>query len=433
MNIDVKRDGACRRTLGIEVDAERVDGEYADILDQYFRNALVPGFRKGKAPKKMVEQRFRKDISEEAKKRLISNSYHDALKEEGLEVVSVLDLQDGDFEPASALKFSVAVDVKPDFNLSDYKGIKVKGESTEPTKDEIEDGLRNVLEQFAQYEEIDDRPIERNDMAKIDYTATTDDGQSLSEVAEDENLAEREDYWVLVNSHAFLPEMEQALIGCSIGDETDVDVEFGDDFEDDNLAGRKAIYHVEVKAIKGKKTPELDETLLERLGFESEDALRERLRSNMVSGKKNRENNRLREEICEYLLKKTKIEVPQSEVEGMMDDVIKDIVRREMQKGTQREDIENRREEIFKEAKGLAEERLKLNYILARIADEEGIEVTDSDVEEYMQQEAGRYGMPVEQIREKLLENSSEDSVKSGLRPGKAVEMLLEEADVKRK
>lgn len=433
MNVEVKEDGPCRRSLEIELDAEQVDGEYRDVLKQYARQVTIPGFRKGKAPEKVVEKKFSNEVSDETKKRLMSKAYRDAVKQEDLDVVTEVDIQDEEFNPESNFRFTVTVDVTPEFKLPEYKGIKLKGEETEPTEEDLEEGLQHVLEQYAGYEDIEDRPVQRDDMVKIDYDAEVD-GQPLAEVSpENEGMGHKEDYWVLVNESAFLPEMQEALIGCSIGDEKDVEVRFGDDFADELLAGKKAVYHVKVKAIRGKKIPELDETIINKLGFETEEELRERLRSSMAESNASREKTRLQDEICEHLLKKTEIEVPRSEVQGMMEDAIKNIVRNRTRQGAQQEDIEKDKEEIFAEAEKVADERLKLRYILKEIADQEEVSVSDADVDDYMQKQAAQYGVPVDQVREKIMENSSMEQIKNSLLPSKTVDMLLEEADVKRK
>jgi trigger factor len=432
MNVEVKKAGPCRCELEIVADSESVGKVYKEILGTYVKNASLPGFRKGRAPLAMVEARFAKDLKKEAQDRIISKSYNEALEQESLEVCGLIDLEEGDFDPKTDYRFKLIVDVDPDFKLPNCEGIKIKSEQAEPTEKDIDEAVEGLLERYATYEEVvEARTIARDDMVKIDYSATVD-GAPLAEVAPgSEGIAEKQDYWMLVNHYAFLPDMEEGLIGCSVGDEKDVKVSFAADFSDEALAGKTAVYHVKVKAHREKTIPALDDKMLAQLGVESEDDLRGKIKESMQASSEERERDRQRDEICKYLIKKTKMEVPQSLVDREARSSIQSIVRQRMARGASQEDIEKAREEIFKEASAIADQRVRLEYILDRIADDLDLSVSEDELQASLRKDAMRYGMDPERFIEMSLQRSSPEALSEALRLQKAIDALLEKAIVK--
>lgn len=431
MNVDVKKIGPCRRALKIEADEDAVSKEYKAILNDYVANASLPGFRKGRAPVPMVEKRFAKDLSDDAKQRVVAKAYHDAVGREELSVVAVVDMDEAEFDPKRGFEFTVTVDVDPEFKLPNYEGIKIVAQKTDPSEEEIDQAIERLLENYASYEDVDDRSVQRDDMVKVDYSATVD-GKPLQEVSpESESVGEKEDYWLLVNQNAFLPEMEEGLIGCRIGEETDVAVAYPSDFSDKTLAGMKAQYHVKIKALRAKKIPELSEEILERLGVDSVEELRAKISEGMRESGEEREKSRQRDEVCSHLIKKTKMDVPESRVQEVANSLIDNIVRRKMGQGDSQEKIQSERDEILKEALQLATERVKLDYILDRISEQEQVEVSDEDLEDFLSEEAAKYGMTPERFKEAMQERSSPEKMKEALRSSKTVDLLLGKAAVK--
>jgi len=431
MKVDLKKSGPCRRTMNISVESDAVDREYEKVLSQFVKSANLPGFRKGKAPAKMVEGRYAKEIKEDVSQQLVAKFYHEAVSSEELQVVAVLDVEPGELNPGQDFEFSVSIDEDPDFKLPNYEGIKIKAQSSEPSDEDVDKALDGILDRYAAYEDVDDRSVRRDDMVKIDYQASID-GQPVAEISpENKQIGEREDFWLLVNSHAFLPEMEEGLIGCEIGSETEIQVRYDEEMPDDNLAGKTAVYKVKVKAIRGKQIPELGRDLLEQFEVESEDELRNKIRESMTESAAEREKTRQRDEICSYLLKKTKMDVPESLLAEATRGAIQNIVRRRTGQGASQDDIEKSRDEIIEEARKLAGERVKLDYILDRIADQEEIEVSDDELREHLEAEARRYGMLSEQFIASMEERSSPENMKKGVRSGKTLDILLEKANVK--
>lgn len=431
MKVDVKKSGPCQRKLKISLEADAVSKEYEEALSQYAREASLPGFRKGKAPRKMVESRYAKDIREDVGQRLVSKAYHDAVAREELEVVAVMDMEEGELKSDSDFTFSVTVDVAPEFKLPNCDGIKISSKNTEPEQDEIDRALESVLERYASYEDVDDRPVQKDDMVKMDYSASID-GVPLKDISPDsKDMAEKEDYWVLVNEHAFLPEMENGLIGCELDGETSVEVKYDENLPDKNLAGKTAVYKVKVKAIRGKRIPELTEDLLKQFDVESEEELRGKIKESLAEAAAEGEKSRQRDEICSYLLKKTKFDVPQSRVDEAARGVIKNILQRRTRQGETQEKIESEKDEILNEATELATERVKLEYILNRIRDEKKVEVCDDELQEFLEAESRRLGVPKEHFVNNIEERSSLENVKEGLRTSKTLDILLDKAIIK--
>lgn len=431
MNVLIEKAGPCRRKLEIDVDASSVSEEYQKLLKEYAKQATLPGFRKGKAPLKMVASNYSKDLNEDLKQLIVSDSYREAVKKEELDVVAVVGLEDDNFDPQKGFKFSVTVDVEPDFELPEYTGIKIKSESTEPTEEQIDEVINSILGQYASYEEIQDRAVERDDMVKIDYEASVD-GKPLEEVSpESSELAKKEDYWILANDNAFIPEMADGLVGLEIGAKKDVPAKFASDFSDSELAGKDVTYHVTIKALRGKKIPEISERILKDYDVETEQELRETVKKRLAESAEQSEQNRQIDEICSYLLKKTKLDVPQSSVGSEMESVMQNMVRARMSQGSTSEDMENEKDRIIEDSSKLAEDRVKLSYIIDRIADQENIEVSDEELEEVIESQAKSNGMEVDEYKKAIEERSSLESLKARMKADKTMKMLKEKAVIK--
>ncbi len=425
MKVKVSEIGVCQRSLEIEVEADKVSDTYKSMLNQYMKNASLPGFRKGKAPQAMVEKRYSKDLLDDVKQELVADAYREAVKQEELEVVAVMGMDEEEFDPKSEFRFIVKVDVPPEFKLPGYEGIKLKGENTVPEKKDIDVAIERLLDRYASYEDVEDRAVQEDDMVKIDYSAVIGEKPLEEFSPKAKGLGGKENYWVLVNDNAFLPEMKDGLTGCRIGDEKVIEVLFNDGFTVRELAGQEARFTVKVKAICSKVMPELTKDMLKRFNVDSEDELRAEIKDELEEAASRHETDRLQNEICAYLLKKTKIEVPKSQIYSITDDMIRRIVYKHTSSGGSREDIEAQKDEIFAEAKARAVDQVKLSYIMAAIAKTEKIEVSDAEVEEHVDKESESLGMPKEDWTDNYL-----DKIRAHLKTEKVLDMLLEKSIV---
>ena len=432
MNVNIENSDGCRRVIGISVSADDARNDYDTIVNAFMKNAKISGFRQGRAPLALVEKRYSKAIIQETKDRLIPRFYNEALEQEKIKPVAVVDVQDVEFSRDEGLSFKVIIDVAPEFKLPKYKKISLKRESTEVTDDDVEKTLQDILKRFSRFEDSEGKPVASGDMVQINYSATCD-GKPLGEVADDaSDISKGEEFWVPTGESEFVPGLNAALEGASIGDSLKVDVEFPEDYHVKSVAGLKAEYSVEVKGIRVNTPPELDKEFLKRFEVDSEDALRARIRKDLEEAAEAKENGRLKEEISGFLVEKTKIEVPLSLVNRETHSLVSDMLERVSRQGASRDMIEQHRNEIFESASNSALHRVKLSYIINAICEQEEIKVEDADVEKQLESIAQRYGMPVERIRPGLeKQDEGLQNLRTDVLGNKVMDFLMENAKIK--
>lgn len=433
MKTTVEQVGPCRKVVKVEVPAEAVASEYGSVLAEFSRHARVPGFRAGKVPADIVERRFAKDILEETRERLLPRFYQEAVRREKLSPVSVVDVTDIQIDKQLPLTFKVTLDVVPDFQIPAYTGIAVKSRPVEVKDEEVDKVVNGIRERQARFEAVTGRAAGKGDVVEIDYTATCE-GKPMAEVApENPELAQGKDFWVLVGDDMplFLPGMPARLEGIEIGGERDVEIAFPEDYRVKPVAGRKALYKVTARGLREKKLPEMDEAFFKAMGVQSLDDLKGKVRENLEEGAKSAEKSRQRDEIVKWLLESTDLkDLPQTLVEEEARHIIQDVVQENMRRGVGKDEIEANREEIFNRAAQSSAERVKLNYILTRIAEEKKIEVGDEDVDARLAEMAARYHMPPQKMKAEMEKRDALHSLKGNLRMEKTLDALLAEAKV---
>ncbi|MCX7591840.1 MAG: trigger factor [Kiritimatiellae bacterium] len=424
--------GPCRRIMHVSVPPERVADEYARVVSLFQREARVPGFRKGKAPLEVIEARFAREIAEEVQDRLLPRFYYEALAQKGIEAEEVIGVSNTVFGRTKGLSFKVTIDVPPEFELPRYTKILVKRERVEVTEKDVEMALKEIREALVRYEDVKERPAKEADLLLIDYSGNCE-GRRISEIAPDcPNLGDGKDFWVVLGEPEFLPGFRQGLIGARRGDAREIEVRFPPDFRVASVAGKQATYSVTVKEIREPRLPELDDPrLLERCGAKTVAELRETVRKNLVAAAQQRERSRQRDQIAKYLLENTNFDLPAAVVEREARLTVRAILRRLVRQGVTREELEARQGDIAGTALEASRERVKLSYILRRIARAEGLTVTDQEVDQRLREIATGHGMEPEQLRRMLEEHGGLDRLRDEILCDKAMDLLLEKARIK--
>jgi len=432
MKVKIEKTDGCRRVMVISVPAESVKEDYESIVHLFSKKAKVSGFRPGRAPLELVEKRYSKAIVQETKDRLIPRCYQEALKQEHVEPVSVIDVKDVEFSRSRGLDFKVIVDLTPEFKLPKYRKMSLKRDSPVVSDADVERTLQEILERFSRFEDVTDKAVGSGDLVQVDYEAVSD-GKPLAEAAEDaHDIGSGKDFWVPTGESEFVPGLNAALDGAAIGDTRTADVTFPGDYHVKSVAGRTAVYSVTVKGLRTRVLPKLDDEFLKRFGVESEDALRARVRTDLAEAAEARETNRLKSEASRFLLDKTDMDLPESIVERETSGLIRDVLTRAAQQGGSREMLEQHRDEILGSASQSARDRVKLSYIIERIAEEEKIEVTDEDVERRLAVMSQRYGMTVERFRPELEKRDEGlQNLRTEVRGDKVMDLILESAKIK--
>jgi trigger factor len=431
MKVSFKDAGTCRKTMTVEVPAEAVTEERAELLKIYAKGVAIPGFRKGKAPKHLVEKKFAKEMSADLKDRLVPKFYHEAIEAEGVKVVSIIEVSEPVLEEGKPLSFDVTMDVPPEFKLPKYQGISIKAEKVEVTDAQVDEMVENIRRQHATFDDIEDRPAKEKDMVQVSYESTIDGEPLEVKVPEARGMGQGSGYWITCDEESFLPGMGKELIGTSIGDKKDITVEFPAEFIVKELAGLKAEFKVEVTGMRESKLPEFDEEFLKKLRVESEEELRTNIREHLTEAAENKEKRRKEDTICEFLLKKTKLDVPETAVQQQTRNVMYDMARQRMMQGMSQEQISAQSADMMEEAKGKGEEQVKLRYIMMAIAEAENLTASDEEVAEEITKMAIQQQKDATEFRKELEKEGQIEDVKDQIRFGKAIEFLIENAKIK--
>ncbi len=431
MKVSVKKAGACRKTVAIEVPAEVMAEERAETLHVYAKHARIPGFRKGKAPAHVVAGKYIKEIDQDLKERVLPKFYQEAIQAEKLKVVNVIDATEVELSEGSPATFTVTVDVVPEFKLPKYEQIPVKVEKNEVSDAQVQEQIDQLLNQQATFDDVEDKPIDKGDMGQLSYEAFIGDQPLKEAIPEAKGIGSGEGYWVSADEQAFIPGMGEALIGLNSGDSKEVDIHFPATFMVKELADVKARYQIEVTGVRVKKPAVLDEAMLERLQVESEEKLRELMRDQLEMQAENESLQKTHEQIIAFLIKKTKLDVPESAVQQQTREVMYDLARQGMMQGTSQEQIGEQQEELFKEAQERSLENVKLRYIGLAIADAQSFEASENEVEEEITRIAIQQRKDATELRKEMIENQTYGSVIDQLRFNKALNFMVENAKLK--
>ena len=430
MAVTIENTAPCRKKLRVEIAAERVAGTRAEILQEFRKFANIPGFRPGKAPEPMVEKRYAGEIDEELRKRLIPESYREVLAEQKLKVVGYPQVESVEYKPGRALVYTAAVDTAPEFPLPGYKGIPLKRKTVAVKDEEITKTLDSLREQQADFVTVEGRPLRTGDFAVISYSGVAD-GKPISELVPDaKGLGENKDFWLLISSESFLPGFCDQLVGADAGEKRQVFIDFPADFPQKPLAGKKATFFVDVIAIKEKKLPELNDELAKKLGAESVEKLKDTVRKSLLAEAEHQQDADLRRQIVDHLLSKVAFDLPESLVQQETRSIIYDVVRENSLRGATKEQLEEKKNEIFGFATQSAQNRLRTSFILDSIAQAEQIKAEESEIEQRIVQLAQRARTTPDRLKAQLAERGGLGELEEQILVSKTLDFLVANAKV---
>jgi len=431
MQVVVENSGPCRKTLRIQIPVEKVKEEYQGVLQSYSKSAPIPGFRRGHAPAKIVDRRFGKEIRQEVKDRLIPLGYREAIQREKIDTVAVLGVGDVQFGVDQPLSFSVTLDVPPEFGLPSLDKINLQAQAVEVKPEQVEQVLTEIRDRNARYEDVTGRAVQEGDLVCVDFEGICE-GRPVSELAPSAaGLGSSKDFWVHAGEHAFLPGFDKGLLGASLGEKRQVQVDFPPDFAEKSLAGRKATYFVDVKGVRMLLVQDLTDEFIKSLGAESKDELQERIRKDLQALAEEREKGRQKSELIKQLLDLTTMELPESVVDEETRHNIYDLVRQSSARGVSRDDIEANKEQLYENANRSARDKVKARYILHRIAREKALKVAPADLDQRIASLAARNGVEPEQMKAYLHGRHMLEDLEDQVLIEKTLDVLLGEVKIK--
>jgi trigger factor len=401
VNVTVENLAPCKKLVRVEVEAQKVDTTFDSITKEFQREASLPGFRPGKAPREMVLRKYSKDIEEEAKRKLISDSYKQAVEDQKLEVLGYPDIEEIQFGRGKPLQFAATIETAPEFELPEYKGIPVQIEARTVTDEDVEKALDLLREQKLSFKTVE-RPVQSGDIAVINYTGTCE-GKPITEIAPTaKGLTEQKGFWVDVGSKSFIPGFGEQLMGAKATDKRTVAVDFPADFVTPQLAGKKGVYEVELVEVKEKVRPALDDELAKAYGAENLEKLRAGVRRDLENELAYKRDRTIRDQIVRSLLNRTTFDLPETAVARETRNVVYDLVQENAKRGVSRDTIEKEKEKIYSAATQNAKERVKVAFLLQKIADKENLGVSQEEIGNRVAMLAATYQIPIEKFTKDL-------------------------------
>jgi trigger factor len=393
ISVEISEGGDCRRTISIEVEPGLLEDEKAKVLAGLVRDVTIPGFRKGKAPRNVVQQRFAEEIHTEAVKSLLPDAYAHAVTSENLRPIGDPVFRDIKVEDEKPMSFKVEVEVEPVIELSDYRDVKVDREEVKVEDEEIDKVLENLREKYVDYVAVE-REAGTTDVVVLDYVPT---GEGI----EGDEAKKVEDYPVQLGAGQLFPEFEEAVIGKKPGDEGSAEIAYPEDYKPERLAGRKVKYEFTVKEVKEKKLPELDDEFAPKVDekFKTMKELREDIGRRMRVEKEDEARRKMEEAAIDRILEANPFDVPGTMIDRYKSELAKEDEKRRNMAGVGAEEDEDKKKEIEELFDRIARRSIKRFFLIDRIAGLEEIRVTDAEVEAEIESIAESGGRPIDEIK----------------------------------
>lgn len=423
MSVQVEKLEKNMAKLTIEVSAEELEKAIQAAYLKERNKISVPGFRKGKVPRQMIEKMYGAAIFyEDAANTLIQENYPTAVDECGEDIVSRPTIEVTQIESGKPFIFTAEVALRPEVKLGKYMGVQVTKIDTSVSDAEVEEALEKERNNNARTVSVTDRAVAMGDTAVIDFEGFVDGVAFEGGKGENHPLE--------IGSHSFIDTFEDQLVGKNVGDELDVNVTFPEQYHAADLAGKPAVFKVKINEIKAKELPELDDEFAQDVSeFDTLAEYKEDVKKRLAEQKENEAKRTKEDEAIQKIIDKSSMEIPEAMLETQCENMINDFAQRIAQSGLSMEQymqfsgltIEKLKEQVRPEA----ETRIKSSLVLEQIAKEENIEVTDADIDAEVEKMAAAYGMEADKLKE-YMGDSEKESMKRDLAITKAVELIMD-------
>ena len=389
MNLSIKEAGTARQIATVTFDAEEIQTKEKEACNEIGKVANIPGFRKGKAPSNVIRKRFSKELNDELTRKLSTEAYESIMENKDFKVYSILKVEPGSIDTNSGTSVDITYDIEPEFEIPDYENFQVTTEPVEVTDEDIDKELDAIREQRSTFEEVD-RIAQEGDYIKCSYEGMLD-GSPVSDLVPDKPMyGKQSNTWEEAGESKGMgvDAIAKGVVGMKKGDKKEVEAKFDKDFEVPPLAGKTIKYNIEVHEVREKKSPEMNEEFFQTLKVENLQELKDRVATDLENRKKRDIQNSKRSQITQKFLEIPDFPLPQQAVEDESNIIFQSKAQQAIQRGAKQEDIESKKDELWKEAKVQGEARVKLTIILSKIAEKEKVEVSNEDLARAATQEA---------------------------------------------
>lgn len=434
MNIQIQDVSPTRKSIVVNLDAQEVAAEYQAVIGEVAKQVRIPGFRPGKAPANLVLKQYGKAVTDEFKQKLVAKAYRDGVKESKLDVIQVVNVQEGDIAPDKFAGIVITVDLRPSFELPEITGIPVTVAPVEPTDAEVEAGIDALRSERADFKVVAERASQKSDYVKIAYEGAVD-GQSILEIAPEKQIYGKvPQTWEEVEGEheGLIPGLGKQLSGLKTGDKKDITVTFPAEFAAaPALAGKTAVYAVEILEIRERVLPALDEAFFKANQVDDLAGLQAKVRNNLKSRKDYENLAGKRRQVVDALAAKVDIAVPESLVDQETQAVLRQFVQENQRRGLTAEQFEKDKDTIIANAKAAAQTRVKTQLILARIAEQEKLAVEASDIDAFLYRQSMQTGTKPEKLVKELTQDRERlRAVQQSIVFDKALDLVVSKAVV---
>lgn len=425
MSVQVENLEKSMAKLTIEVEAEKFENAMEKAYQKQKNKISIQGFRKGKAPRALIEKMYGAGIFyEDAANALIPDAYDAAAEESGLDIVSRPEIDVTQIEKGQSFIFTATVAVKPEITLGEYKGIEVDKADTSVSDEDVEAEIKKTLEQNARTIDVEDRPVADGDTAVIDFTGYVDD--------EEFEGGSGKDFSLVIGSHSFIDTFEEQLIGKNIGDDVDVNVTFPENYQADHLAGKPALFKVKINAIKGKEYPELNDDLVQDISeFENVADYKADVRKQLEESKEKHARRVKEDAVVDQVIENATVELPDPMVDTqarrMVDELARNIQRQGLSMELYLQYTGMNMDKLLEQARPQAIKNIKTRLAMEAVAKAENITISDEELDAEFEKMANAYKMDVEEIK-KMMDERAKKELTLDLSVQKAITLVADAA-----
>ncbi|MCI6268595.1 MAG: trigger factor [Clostridiales bacterium] len=406
MSTTVEKIASNKVKLSFDIDSAKFDEAMGKAYLKVRNQVTIPGFRKGKAPRKMIENMYGEGVFyDEAFELIFDEVYGPAVDENKIEVVDRPEIEIQEIGAGKNLKFTCEVFVKPDVTLGEYKGVSVKKETTVVTDVEVDARVEEERNKQATEIQVEDRAVAEGDTVNLDYAGTVDGVAFAGGTAQDQPLK--------IGSGSFIPGFEEQMIGMNIGEEKDLQVTFPEKYHAEELAGKAAVFHVKVNSITETQLPALDDDFAKDISeFDTLEEYKADIRAKLEAQAAERDNNNFTNAVIEKVLENATVEIPEAMIERQIDSMMRDFEYRLMGNGLKLDDFlkyTGSDMKTFRENyRGQAEKSVKAHLVLEAIEKAEAIDATQEQIDKQLEAFAAQTGKTVEEFKASLSESDIE-------------------------
>ena len=432
MNVALDYQKNCVVVLDIDLPSDRVSTEWNTIATEFQKKARLPGYRPGKAPASLIATRYAKDIEEEVKTKLVGEAIREAVKTHNLKIHAVEEVEKVEIAADKTMKILAKIVQNPEFELPDYKNITVEVEKKTVTDKDVQALLEYLRDPHSKFDPVTDRPLAMGDYAVVTYEGTVE-GEPISQIAPKApaQIQGRRNAWVLMDEGTLIPGFAKAIEGMEIAQERTFALEVPESFPVEELRNRQVTYAVTLHAINTRTPAPLDDELAAKIEpGQTLEGLRKKIRERQEENAAYQFEMAKRNAVVTKLLSLFTCELPERLVESETNYILKDIVGDSQARGISDEEIKAHTQEIIQNASQTASNRVRSNFLLARIADEEKIEETDAEVYSAVLEMAERQQTPVKKLAGELARGGGINRLRDQIRITKALDLLASGATV---